>query len=70
MMNIREYFNNLYDDAITDMDFEKVSDYEYSVYNMEEEDFEEWANSHNIDLTAIGAHGITILQYWTWDFED
>ena len=35
-----------------------------------EEGFSEWAEAHNIDLTAMGTNGITILQSWAWDFED
>ena len=69
MMNIKEYFDNLYMTATTDNEWEKINEYEHSVYEMEE-GFEEWAEEHNIDLTAMGAHGISILQYWAWDFED
>ena len=69
MMNIKEYFDNLYMTATTDKEWEKINEYEHSVYEMEE-GFEEWAEEHNIDLTAMGNHGISILQYWAWDFED
>ena len=69
MMNIKEYFDNLYMTATTDKEWEKINEYEHSVYEMEE-GFEEWAEEHNIDLTAIGNHGISILQCWAWDFED
>ena len=62
MMNIKEYFDNLYMTATTDEEWEKINEYEHSVY--------EWAETHNIDLTAMGANGITILQSWAWDFED
>lgn len=69
MMNIKEYFDNLYKTATTDEEWEKINEYEQSVYDMEE-GFEEWAGEHNIDLTAMGTHGISILQYWAWNFED
>ena len=69
MMNIKEYFDNLYMTATTDKEWEKINEYEHSVYEMEE-GFEEWAEEHNIDLTAMGSHGISILQCWAWDFED
>lgn len=69
MMNIKEYFDNLYKTATTDEEWEKINEYEHSVYEMEE-GFEEWAEEHNIDLTAMGTHGISILQYWAWNFED
>ena len=44
-------------------------EYETSVYD-ELEDLEVWASEHQVDLTAMGPHGITVLQYWAWDFED
>lgn len=69
MMNIREYFNDLYMKADTDAKWDKVNEYETAVYEMEE-GFDEWAKAHHIDLTAMGPHGVTILQYWAWDFED
>ena len=69
MMNIKEYFDNLYMTATTDKEWEKINEYEYSVYEMEE-GFEEWAEEHNIDLTAMGSHGMSILQCWAWDSED
>jgi hypothetical protein len=43
-------------------------EYESSVYDLE--DLETWASEHQVDLTAMGPHGITVLQYWAWDFED
>ena len=69
MMNIREYFQNLYNATTSETEWDAVAEYEHSVYEMEE-GFEEWATAHNIDLSAMGAHGISILQYWAWDFED
>ena len=68
MINIREYFNNLYATATTEEAFEEVMEYESSVYDLE--DLETWASEHQVDLTAMGPHGITVLQYWAWDFED
>lgn len=68
MMNIREYFDNLYKTATTDEAFDAVMEYENSVYELD--DLEEWAAAHNVDLTAVGAHGILVVQYWGWDFED
>ena len=69
MMNIREYFQNLYNATTSETEWDAVAEYEHSVYEMEE-GFEDWATAHNIDLFAMGAHGITVLQYWAWDFED
>lgn len=69
MMTIREYFENLYNNTTTSAEWDAVCEYEQSVFDMEE-GFEEWAEENNIDLTAMGTHGITILQYWAWDLED
>ena len=35
-----------------------------------EEGFEEWAEEHNIDLTAVSEYGITYVQHWRWGLED
>ena len=69
MMNIREYFQNLYNATTSETEWDAVAEYEQSVYDMEE-GFEDWAEEHNINLTAMGNHGISILQCWAWDFED
>ena len=69
MMNIREYFEDLYKNTTTETEWFVVMRYEDTVYDMEE-GFEEWAEERNIDLEAMGPHGITVLQYWAWDFED
>lgn len=70
MMNIKEYFNNLYLNVTNNEEWDRVADYENSVYEMEEDAFEAWAKENNIDLTAMGQHEITILQYWVWDMEE
>lgn len=65
MKNIREYFEELYN---SDMDFDDVMNLEQRVYDMEEEEFEQWVKDNNIDLSAVGRNGITtIYQYWCWD---
>lgn len=68
MMNINEYFQNLYMNANTDELFEKVMEEEIEVYEME--NLETWAKEHNVDLTVTDEHGITELQRWAWNFED
>lgn len=68
MMNINEYFQNLYMNTKTEEEFEAVMEEENKVYEME--NLEAWAKEHNVDLTAMGKHGITELQYWAWNFED
>lgn len=70
MTNIKEYFNNLYNNAKTDKEWDAITDYETKVYEMEE-GFKEWANKNNIDLTATDSKtGETILQHWAWDMEE
>ena len=69
MMNIREYFNNLYNNATTEEEWLAVMEQETAVY-YEEEDLEEWARVHNVDLTAMADNEFTVLQYWGWDFEE
>lgn len=67
-MSIKEYFENLYKNAKTEEEFFAVMDEEIDTY--ETEDLETWAKEHNVDLTIMGKHGITELQYWAWNFED
>ena len=68
MMSIKEYFENLYKNAKTEEEFFAVMDEEIDAY--ETEDLEAWAKEHNVDLTIMGKHGITELQYWAWNFDD
>lgn len=70
MMNICEYFNNLYNEAATGIEFDAILDHEIEVHDMED-GFEEWAAAHNIDLTIVNPQtGITYLQHWDWDFDN
>lgn len=64
MKNIREYFEELYN---SDMDIDEVMDLEQHVYDMEEEEFEQWVKDNDINLSAVGRNGITVYQYWCWD---
>lgn len=64
MKNIREYFEELYN---SDMNIDDVMDLEQRVYDMEEEEFEQWVKDNNIDLSVVGRNGITVYQYWCWD---
>ena len=69
MMNIREYFENLYKLAGLDDDkFDKVSELENEVYEMDDEDFETWAQVNNIDLSARDEKtGELVATLWSWD---
>ena len=72
MMNIREYFENLYMLAgLDDDNFDEVSELENEVYEMDEEDFEMWARENNIDLSARdNVTGELIVTMWSWDVCD
>jgi len=69
MMNIREYFENLYKLAGLDDDkFDEVSELENEVYEMDDEDFETWAQVNNIDLSARDEKtGELVVTLWSWD---
>jgi hypothetical protein len=69
MMNIREYFENLYKLAgLDDGKFDEVSELENEVYEMDDEDFETWAQVNNIDLSARDERtGELVVTLWGWD---
>lgn len=66
MMNIREYFENLY--TLAGLDEDKVAELENEVYEMNDEDFETWAQVNNIDLSARDEKtGELVVVLWSWD---
>ena len=69
MKNIREYFHDLYLQAGMDEDkFDEVIELENEVYEMNDEDFETWAQVNNIDLTARDERtGELEITLWSWD---
>ena len=72
-MTIREYFNNMYDAATTDEEFDEVNELERVMYNVlidNEDDFTTWAIEEGIDLTAteiIMGEEYLVLTTWCWD---
>ena len=71
MTNIKEYFDVLYINAANDEEWDKVNEYEHSVYNMNDENFFKWAKENNIDLDAKSEDAEeTILTYWDWDMAE
>lgn len=71
MINIREYFDTLYVNVANDEEWDKVNEYEQSVYNMDDEDFFKWAKENNIDLDArLANEKEAILTYWCWDMAE
>lgn len=68
MMNIREFFQNLYENAQDDFQFDEVVSYENNVYEMDDEDFETWAQMNDVDLTARDERtGELVVTLWGWD---
>lgn len=69
MMNIRTYFNHLYDATTTEAEWLEVMDYEAEVFEME--DLQQWAIEHDVDLSAVDENtGETYLQLWVWDWDE
>ena len=69
MMNIREYFDTLRNEARTDDEWWEVCEYETTIYHCMEadpDDFTMWAIENEIDLTAMDC-GETVLTWWAWD---
>lgn len=74
MMNIREYFKNLYTKANTDEEWFAVEEYETATWEMfqegTEEEIELWASKCNVDLSAtkvvLGTPEL-ITTLWAWD---
>ncbi len=73
MMNIREYFDNLRKNARNDEEFDDVCEYEYEVYQMDDDEFDAWLKDKDIDLTAtqmVGNHEVKVITLWGWDFDE
>lgn len=69
MMNIREYFDTLRNEARTDEEWHEVCEFEETIYRCMEEDFEDftmWAVENGIDLSIMDC-GETVLTWWAWD---
>ena len=72
-MTIREYFDNMYDAATTDAEFDEVTELQNVMYNVlveNEDDFTVWADEEGIDLTAtemIMGEEYLVLTTWCWD---
>lgn len=70
MMNIRTYFNHLYDICVNEHEWELIMDYEEEVFEKSAEDLQYWANEEEVDLTAVDENtGETYFQLWAWDID-
>lgn len=70
-MNMIDYWNNEY--AMTqNIGLNELYDMEYRVFEMDDVDLVNWADAHNVDLTAtviINGFEIPALEVWRWDFQ-
>lgn len=68
-MTIREYF---YNSTMTEEEYlERIAEENElwdAIENDEDFDLEEWARSHDVDLTIVDEKtGETVLTLWQWD---
>lgn len=72
-MTIREYFDNMITDNMTEEDWEEISDLEATMYAIYEDDFDDftmWAVENGIDLDAtktVLGEEVRVLTLWAYD---
>lgn len=72
-MTIREYFDNMIHDNMTEEDWDEISEVEEIVFNCYEDDFEDfsmWAIENGIDLDAtetVLGEAVPVLTLWAYD---
>lgn len=72
-MTIREYFDNMIHDNMTEEDWEEISDLEATMYAIYEDDFDDftmWAVENGIDLDAtetVLGEEVRVLTLWAYD---
>lgn len=72
-MTIREYFDNMIHDNMTEEDWTEISEIEETVFNCYEDDFEDfsmWAIENGIDLDAtetVLGEAVPVLTLWAYD---
>ena len=65
MMNIREYFEHLYN---TTENVDDIIELEQEVYDMDDDEFELYCKSNDIDLTVVDdTTGELVVTLWAWD---
>ena len=65
MMNIREYFEHLYN---TTENIDDIIELEQEVYDMDDDEFELYCKSNDIDLTVVDdTTGELVVTLWAWD---
>lgn len=72
-MTIREYFDNMIHDNMTEEDWDEIAEYEETLFNCYEDDFEDfsmWAIENGIDLDAtetVLGEAVPVLTLWAYD---
>ena len=72
-MTIREYFDNMITDNMTEEDWDELWEGENTIYACYEDDFDDftmWAVENGIDLKAtemVNGHEVSVLTLWAWD---
>lgn len=72
-MTIREYFDNMITDNMTEEDWEEIADLEATMYAIYEDDFDDftmWAVENGIDLDAtevVLGEEVRVLTLWAYD---
>lgn len=72
MMNIREYFNKLYENNFNDA--VEIENMVWDWYNNDEQKFDKWVEDNNIELYDViemmNGENEYALTLWVWDMED
>lgn len=72
MMNIREYFNKLYENNFDDA--VEIENMVWDWYNNDEQKFDKWVEDNNIELYDViemmDGDNEYALTLWVWDMED
>lgn len=72
-MTIREYFDNMIHDNMTEEDWTEIYETEETMFNCYEDDFEDfsmWAIENGIDLDAteiVLGEAVPVLTLWAYD---
>lgn len=72
-MTIREYFDNMIHDNMTEEDWTEISEIEETMFAIYEDDFDDfsmWAIENGIDLDAteiVLGEAVPVLTLWAWD---
>jgi hypothetical protein len=72
-MTIREYFDNMIHDNMTEEDWDEISEYEETLFHCYEDDYDDfcmWAIENGIDVEAtetVLGEAVPVLTLWAYD---